>query len=325
MDPLSRALRSIHVDGLEVARLETRGAWGTQVPSPSRPQSVLVIVSAGELWVEASDATAPAVRWVAGDVGLLLPGHTFTARTAPGVAIRSLEELRVQTFADVVRWGQRGRPTCFTALHCPLDQEALVPFADALPPMSRVGDDLTVSPAAMQALVLGTKGGRPGAYAALERMSELVLIESITAHLQQRGVWLGPGADDPLIVRALRLLHVQPEAAWTVASLARRVGMSRTAFATRFRTQVGEPPIRYLTRYRLERAEHLLLTTGEPVATIARRVGYDEVPAFCRAFKRMRGRTPGAVRERAAGSWLRTHGAVHPLVASMSRVHASRP
>lgn len=312
MDPLSRALRSIHVDGLEIARLETRGTWGTQVPLSSRPQSVLVAVSAGELWVEASDAAAPAVRWVAGEVGLLLPGYTFTARTGRDVAIRSLEELRVQTFTNVVRWGQRGRPTCFTALHCPLDPDALAPFADALPPISRVGDGPTVSLAALQALVSGTKGGRPGAHAALERMSELVLIESITAHLQQRGIGLGPGAEDPPIVRALRLLHAQPEAAWTVASLARRVGMSRTAFATRFRAQVGEPPIRYLTCYRLERAEQMLLTTGESVATIARRVGYDEVPAFCRAFKRMRGRTPGAVRERAAGSWLRANGAIRP-------------
>lgn len=98
--------------------------------------------------------------------------------------------------------------------------------------------------------------------------------------------------DDPLIGHALVLLHSQPARAWRVDSLARQVNQSRSAFSQRFVDIMGEPPMRYLTRHRMQMAEALLASTRLPVSRIASRVGYDSEAAFSRAFRRHTGMAP---------------------------------
>ena len=105
---------------------------------------------------------------------------------------------------------------------------------------------------------------------------------------------------DPQIGRALSLIHEKPEDDWTVESLASKVGMSRSAFAARFAQLVEEPPLRYLTRLRMQKASRLLETSHAGVAEVAKRVG-DDAEAFSKAFKRWIGVAPGAYRRRAEG------------------------
>jgi AraC-like DNA-binding protein len=101
---------------------------------------------------------------------------------------------------------------------------------------------------------------------------------------------------DPQIAGALRLMHEQPHRAWTASALATCVAMSRSAFSARFRLVIGEPPMRYLTRYRLARAAHRLRTSGESLMDIALQTGYASDVALSTAFKRYFGISPGAFR-----------------------------
>ena len=100
--------------------------------------------------------------------------------------------------------------------------------------------------------------------------------------------------------RALALLHGQRERAWTTEDLAREVGLSRSAFAERFTGLVGDPPMRYLGKWRLQHAARRLLETSEPIARIAGEAGYESEPAFHRAFKREHRMTPASWRKQHA-------------------------
>jgi len=110
---------------------------------------------------------------------------------------------------------------------------------------------------------------------------------------------------------ALALVRAQPDAPWTVADLARKAGLSRTAFATRFRAVVGEPPIRYLARVRLGQAAGYLSTTDKTVREIARMVGYESEASLSKAFRRAFGHAPGEYRrQQAAAHGVRATAAV---------------
>ena len=107
--------------------------------------------------------------------------------------------------------------------------------------------------------------------------------------------WLG-ALQDRQIGRALALIHREPARAWTVASLADELAMSRSAFAARFTELVGEPAMQYVTRWRMHVAAVALRDEGATVGELARRLGYRSEAAFARAFKRVVGVPPGAVR-----------------------------
>ena len=123
----------------------------------------------------------------------------------------------------------------------------------------------------------------------LSKLSEVLFVEAIRRYLgnapsEQTG-WLA-AARDPEIGRTLALLHRNPAEPWTLATLAREVGISRSVLADRFRHYMGEPPMSYLTRWRLQLGARMLKSSSRSVADIAAEVGYESEPAFNRAFKR---------------------------------------
>ena len=107
--------------------------------------------------------------------------------------------------------------------------------------------------------------------------------------------WLA-GARDPIVGRSLGLLHSRVAHPWTIAGLADEVGISRSALVERFTRYLSEPPMAYLTRWRLQMAARLLESTSRGVAEIAADVGYESEAAFNRAFKREFGQPPGRYR-----------------------------
>jgi AraC-like DNA-binding protein len=145
--------------------------------------------------------------------------------------------------------------------------------------------------------------GEPGAATVLAKVSEVLFVESVRRYLAslppEATGWLA-GLRDPVIGRALSLLHARPEADWTAEGLARDVNMSRSSFADRFTQIVGQPPIRYLIGWRMQIARQQLLETSRPVAQIAFDVGYDSEAAFTRAFRREHGAPPTEWRKRGA-------------------------
>jgi AraC-like DNA-binding protein len=113
-----------------------------------------------------------------------------------------------------------------------------------------------------------------------------------------KGGWV-PALVDPLIGRALALIYHEPEAPWTVAAIANRVGISRSSFASKFEQLVGEPPLQYVMRCRLGKAARLLHTSGARIPEIAYSVGYSSVVAFHKAVKRFYQVGPGEFRRAA--------------------------
>ncbi len=173
------------------------------------------------------------------------------------------------------------------------------PLLDALPERMVIRRDPTRTPwiqSTLERAFLEDLEGGPGNAALVERLVELLFVEVVQAHVRQEpGGWLG-GLTDPAVGRALALLHAAPAHPWTVAELARRVGLSRSALADRFRSRVGRSLIRYLTAWRMELAAQLLAGSERSVAEVADQVGYRSEAALNRAFKRHVGQPPAAWR-----------------------------
>jgi len=135
--------------------------------------------------------------------------------------------------------------------------------------------------------------------AILAKLAELMFMEAVrryaAAQPSQRNPWAA-GLRDPIVGRALSLLHGQMARRWTTEELALETGLSRSAFAERFTRAVGEPPMRYLARRRLEQASVQLRECADPIARIAYGAGYDSEAAFNRAFRRAYGVPPAAWR-----------------------------
>jgi len=143
----------------------------------------------------------------------------------------------------------------------------------------------------------------PGSSVVLTKISELLFLESLRRHLmnapEEDRAWTA-GLRDAQIRKALSLLHARAMEPWTADDLAAELGMSRSAFATRFTAVMGMPPMRYLTRWRMRQAANDLTGRGKSVSEVAYDLGYSSEAAFTRAFRREFGSPPGEWRSRAS-------------------------
>lgn len=137
-----------------------------------------------------------------------------------------------------------------------------------------------------------------GRQVVLDRLADVLLV-MVLRHVMRRGLvhtGLLAALGDPRLSRALAAMHADPGAAWNLAALAARAGMARTAFAQRFALVMGDTPMNYLARWRMQQADRLLRDRRLSVAQVAEQLGYSTEAAFRRAFKRIRGVGPGEVR-----------------------------
>lgn len=261
-------------------------------------------VTEGRLLLEVNGQSAVAVR--AGEIILLPRNDMHRLGSALNVRAVSADDLiqpmRNGGLARIVHGGggERTRILCgFLGVDTPNPPIALI-----LPAVLTLTVDHEASGAwiessfrfAAQELVAGP----PGSPTVLAKLAELLFIEAVRRHLaslpaEQSG-WLA-GFRDPIVGRALALLHGRKAHPWTAEELAREVGASRSAFADRFTTLMGEPPMRYLARQRLQFAAQRLRESHESVAGIGLDAGYDSEAAFSRAFKREFGKPPAAWRK----------------------------
>jgi len=217
-----------------------------------------------------------------------------------------------------IEYGGGGETTRFVCGFLACDKRLSRPVLDALPHMLRVpfGDD----PAAAwfkSLLRLGaqeTSARRPGSDTVLAKLSELLFVEAVRRYSEsmpeEQTGWLA-GLRDRFVGRALTLMHQTPGQVWTVDALASEVGLSRSALAQRFTELIGQPPMQYLTRWRLTVAAQRLRTDGASLATVAEQIGYESEAAFNRAFKREFGMPPA--------TWRRTRGAADANAGKSSR------
>ena len=143
-----------------------------------------------------------------------------------------------------------------------------------------------------------TDSGNPGAEVVAERLAEVLFIQLLRSYIVSRGDQEGflAALNDRDISNALKIMHSMPEEPWTLDSISKKIGMSRSSFAERFKHYVGITPMDYLTKWRMQRARDLLANSDLPLSSISRKTGYTSEPAFNRAFKKQFNETPGALR-----------------------------
>jgi AraC-like DNA-binding protein len=215
---------------------------------------------------------------------------------------KHLKEVFSQGMA-LARGGGGGEPTRFVCGYLGCDREMSGTFLGGLPPMFKVN---VRNDAAGQWLENSIKFSAEqattnpiGSDAVLQKLSEALFVETMRRYMaelppHQTG-WLA-GARDPGLGAALAHLHRAPDYPWTIANLAERVGVSRSGLAERFRHYLDQPPMTYLSRWRLQLGARMLTSTSYSVARISGEVGYESEPAFNRAFKREFGAPPARFR-----------------------------
>jgi AraC-like DNA-binding protein len=229
---------------------------------------------------------------------LATAGRPYVVLSEPGASAIPIEEAR--------RQGSDHAPGAASTLLCGayvLDGSVAASLLGGLPALVvvRAADQHPSHAAAIDLLAAEVGRDVPGQQALLDRLLDLNLIYTLSSWWEQSGA-AAPGwyraLSHPDVRRVLENLHTDPARDWTLETMARLAGMSRAAFAAKFKELVGQSPGRYLTNLRMGRAEDDLTRTTAPLATIARNVGYSNEFAFATAFRRHHGTSPGQWRKR---------------------------
>lgn len=249
-------------------------------------------------------------RLRAGDIFLVPRGDAYVmtsseeacrrAETDEAAALGFFRRMAAGELPFVVREGGGGAPAAKVVCgFLGLDIQPFNPVVSALP--AALCLRVAAGPGAdrlrrlVEYAVTEARRPRPGSHCTLIRLGELLFVEVIRRCVGQlddapRG-WL-TGLEDPVVGRCLALMHRRPADPWTLASLAKELACSRSSLAERFAARIGDPPMRYLARWRMQLASQLLEQGDTTVEAVAHRVGYSAGAAFSRAFKRLAGVSP---------------------------------
>ncbi len=302
-DPLAEALALLRLEGALYCRSELTAPWGIDLP-PIGGCMMFHLVLSGRCWLECGDE-APilleqgSLALVPHDVGhVLLSDPQATARPLFDIPVERLSERY-----EILRDGGGGEPVHLICIVVRYDRTAAEHLVSLLPNVIQVHtwdqDESGWLQNTMRFLSREARDLRPGAETLITRLADVLVIQMIRAWIdsapEANAGWLAALRDEQ-VGRALFAIHREPEHPWTVESLARTAGMSRSAFSTKFTSLVGETALRYVTVWRMRLARLRLSETADTVAAISARFGYESEASFCRAFKRTFGVSPGAVR-----------------------------
>jgi AraC-like DNA-binding protein len=305
MDVLTDVLQTVRVRAACYGRFELGAPWGVRVPAGEN--AAFHVVLQGNCWLEIEGNEPVALG--SGDLVALPHGHEHVLRDKQGSRAYPFHEVVQEQLCEgdrVVQFGGDGSLTTLVSGRIEFEDRRHNPLLGVLPPfIPLVGDKGRGVPwleSTLKFIACEAASGRPGAQTVISRLADVLFIQIVRGHLSslsdESPGWLR-ALSEPQIGSALSLVHQAPERNWTVASLASRVGMSRSAFASRFTRLVGEPPLHYLTRWRMQKAAGMLRDGHSTLAEIARQVGYESEAAFSKAFKRAIGTAPGAYRRAA--------------------------
>ena len=318
MDALSEALNSVRLTAAIFVDAEFTAPWGFASPPAGQIAPVLApgtehlliyhLIGEGEARVRLKGSAD--LDLAAGDIVIVPHGDAHTVfNGSPSSLVDTGEALGRYWSGDVgtPRFGGGGAATRVTCGFFGCERHAARLFLAGLPPLVRIGIRGDAAGAWLESsirhLVTEAASRRPGGAALLSKMAEALFIESLRRHMEQlppeQTGWLA-GARDPIVGAALALLHRRPCDPWTVIGLAAEVGASRSVLAERFARYLGEPPLTYLARWRMQLAARSLRTTRNTVLQVASNVGYESEASFNRAFKREFGLPPARYRRNMA-------------------------
>lgn len=297
MDVLTDWLREIVSSAVVLSRSRRPAPWGI---SMQKQQGVMFhIVTEGTCWLRCS--LEPPRPLHQGDLAIVPHGLDHDLVHDPNGEVIPLNE-----FLQLPAPPAAGPATTIVCgVYLP-NAHLEHPILRTLPPVlhfaaARLRNKLALA-SVLALLTNECEKPSPGGEALIQHLFDALFIYVVRAWVEDadpgRPGWLS-ALRDPALSKVLSQMHAQPATDWTVESLAQEAGLSRAAFARRFTAQVGEPPLAYLTRWRMSLAARLLKASEAPLVDVAARVGYESEFAFSRAFKKSKGIAPVAFRRAA--------------------------
>jgi AraC-like DNA-binding protein len=320
MDVLSEVLKVVKLQGAMFYNGEFSAPWSVRsassralaqhVASGAEHLIIYHLVTEGCAFIRLEYGERLALK--AGDIVMIPHGDPHILENGPPTATvdeaHQLAEVLSQGL-KLWRYGGGGEITRFICGYMACEPRLSQVFLSGLPPVFKVSIRNDASGRwlenSIRFSVDQAASFRAGGEAVLAKLSEVLFVETLRAYITdlpegQTG-WLA-GARDAEVGRTLALMHRDPAHPWTLAALAKRAGVSRSVLAERFRHFLNEPPMAYLTRWRLQLGAQMLSSSNHSVAQIAAEAGYESESAFNRAFKREFGLPPARFRTQARSS-----------------------
>jgi AraC-like DNA-binding protein len=332
MDAFSEILTGVKLNGAVYFTAEFSAPWGFSAPAskvmaetvaPGAAHMVVYhLVIDGSAVVEMEDGQT--IGLAPGDIVIFPHGDPHHMSSGKGVErpfpnYGITPKIKARDLSPLCAGGG-GAVSRFVCGYMTCDPHLSRPILDGLPPVFKVHIRADASGHWLESSILHlveeSVSGRVGSEAMLTKLSEALFVDTLRRYVaalpeQQRG-WLA-GARDPIVGKSLGLLHGRVAHPWTIADLANEVGISRSALVERFTRYLSEPPMTYLTRWRLQLAAQLLKKTSRGLADIGTDIGYESEAAFSRAFKREFGQPPGQYRNDHKNSPVKSSGKPVPL------------
>ena len=314
MDVLSTVLNTVKLQGAAFYNAEFSAPWRIRAPASCvmapflslEPRHVIMfhLLTRGRAYAHLEQGER--VSLTAGDIVVFPHGDAHIMGNGRNVEVRDhgqiLEKILSQGLKPV-QLGGGGETTTFICGYLACDPQLSQAFLGGLPPLFKINIGSNSSgkwlETGIRYAVEHAGDSQNGSEIVVAKLCEALFAETLRRYVDtlppdQTG-WLA-GARDPQVGSALAMLHRLPSEPWNIAELSKRVGVSRSVLAERFRYFLGVPPIGYLTRWRLQLGAQLLTSTGQGIAQIAAQVGYESEPSFNRAFKREFGAPPARFR-----------------------------
>lgn len=300
MDPIADIFTAMRVESIVYGRIELTAPWGLKFDKGE--YACLGTVARGNAWLTVEGQGQP-IALAGGDCFCLFPqSGQYILADHPKTPAANMQDVARTKCEGVIRYGGRGALTTILGGKLTFDTANSKPLMDLMPPYVHVPNERVQALPLQQTLQLfAAEAARSylGSYLVLKRLADILLLQLIREYVSsstcRKTSWLR-ALSDPRIGAVLRSMHDKIERPWTVGELASAAGMSRSAFALRFKEIVGETPLDYLTRWRVYRATVLLKEGDRKLTEIANAVGYDSDGSFNKTFKRIVGVTPGEYR-----------------------------
>ena len=330
-DPLGEALHFLRMSGVFYCRSEFTSPWALELP-PFENCAMFHMVTAGECWVEVAGEAPHLLR--PGELLVVPHGTGHRLASTPGLAAAKLFDLEREQVSDrfeILRHGGGGASTSAICGVVEFESHAAKQLIGLLPRLITVNawvgtPETEWIQSTLRFMADEASVARAGGETVITRLADILVVQAIRAWIARdpaaKTGWLG-ALQDKQVGRAIAAIHRRVDHAWTLPALAAHAGMSRSAFAQRFSELVGEPAMRYATRWQMQAAS-TWLEAGDSVAVVAGRLGYDSEAAFSRTFKRIVGLSPGAARRHGALNRSRSAATVCQTTASTRLAPGSR-
>jgi AraC-like DNA-binding protein len=294
MDPLSDVLSLLKPRTYMAGGFDNGGEWSVRFPQHEGIKCYALV--SGECWLQVEGVVEP-VNVKPGDCFLLPSGRPFCLASDLSLTPVDASTLFRLPMNGVIR-AINGGGDCFgVGGHFAFSGKHAEILLGVLPPIVHIRkeSDRAAMRWSLERLMLELREPQPGGILVAQQLAYMMLVQALRLHLAEGlsgGVgWLFALADKQMSV-AMSAMHDDPAHRWTIQELAERAGMSRSIFALKFKKTVGEPPMEYLTRWRMLLAGDRLVNSSEPISVISLSLGYESESAFSTAFKRVMGCSP---------------------------------